>query len=178
MAHVLTQYPEFYVDELTTTPVLLSNSVPGRDFIIRRFHTEGTDCFIGAMVTIEDDDLDEIILAAAAGVISGVIPDSVFNRRALEKQTHADWNYSTTFDADTELEVYIPINNIIVRANVPASNAITPLTGLAADGAGGVDLSTTSDVIVGRPLVINTSGTGAKVIAMILYGTMVTHAPG
>lgn len=177
MASVLTQYPEFYVDTTTTTPVLLSESVMGRDFIMRRFHTEGTDCFIGAMVTIENDDLDEIILAAAGGVISGVIPDTIFNRRQFEKQKATDWDYSTTFAADTELDVIIPINNIVVRANVPASNAINPLLGLASDGSGGVDLSTTSDVVIGRPLVINTSGTGAQVIAMILYGTQATHAP-
>ena len=182
MASTLTQIPEFYVDTTTTTPVLLSESRPGIDYILRRGHTTGTNCTIGKFVNPETDDLYEWDVAGANGVALGIIPDTAFNRRQISIHNTtaavADWSYSLVFADETEIEIMIPINNLVVRATMAASNAITPRSGIAAAAAGVTALSTTSDVIIGRPAnCIIASGTGVQVYALIWYAAQATHAP-
>lgn len=173
MASVLTQIPEFYVDTTTTTPVILSESRAGIDYIVKRVHTTGTNCKIGLFVNIEANDLAEVDVAAANGVAYGLIPDSTFNRRQISIHNTtgvvADWSYDLAFADSTDIEIIIPINNLVVRAVVAASQAITPQSGLESEGSGLVGLAATGGITIGRALVINTSGTGTQVIAMIWY---------
>ena len=168
MAAVGTIMREFYVDSTTTTPVILKGEV-NKDYFLRRFHCEGTDIKIGLLVTIEDDDLDEIIAGASNGQINGIVPDTPFNRRQLEKDNNADWSYSLSFSADTQVEVAILINNIVVRAEVAASNAVLPNDFLECVGGGLFGVQAASGVAIGKPLAFTTSGTGTLIIPAILF---------
>jgi hypothetical protein len=174
LASTLSQTNEFYVDTTTTTPVLLSDARPGIDYILKRVHTTGAHCQIGLFVNIEADDLDEVEYASANGVAYAIIPDTPFNRRQISIHNTtgvvADWSYSLIFADETEIEIIIPINNLVVRAVVAATQAITPQSGIECEGSGTVGLCATGGVTIGRALgCIVGSGTGTQVIAMVWY---------
>lgn len=172
MASVKTQLTEFYVDETTTTPVILGDHVVGRDYILKRVKTTGTNCFIRALVKFETDDMDEVDVSASNGIVNGIIPDTIFNRRQLEKDNNADWSYSLKFSSGTEIEIAIPINNIIVSLVLAEYMTINLTTALESAGSGYAGVQATSGVAIGKPLCSVTSGTGTQVIAAVLYGMM------
>ena len=173
MSSTKTQLSEFYVDNKTTTPVHLGNQEIGRDFIRKRVKVTGTNCKIGLLIKFETDDLDEVDVAASNGIVNGIIPDTVFNRRQLESDNNADWSYSLAFADGTEIDIDIPINNIIVRMEVAENTALDPTKALESAGSGLVGLQDTDGVAIGKPLCIVTSGTGTQIIAGVLYGSAV-----
>lgn len=182
MASTKTEISEWYVDTSTTTPVILGNHVVGRDYLLKRVTTEGTDVKIGLLVNIEPDDLDEVIAGASNGPVGAIVPDTPFNRRQISIHntggTVADWSYALAFAAGTTIEIAIPITNLIVRMEIAASNAVTPNDLLECVGGGLAGLQAASGVAIGRPLAITTSGTGTQIIAAILFAaqTQAAHA--
>ena len=175
MASVKTQVSEWYVDALTTTPVILRGTL-GTDYMLIRRKIEGSTTRIRDLVAPETDDLSEYDVAGANKVGLGIVPDTVFNRRQLEKDNGADWSYALAFSAGTVIEIAIPIKDIVVSANLAASNAINPTVTLASAASGDVALAGVGEASIGKPLCIVTSGTGEQVIPMVLFGTQVPIA--
>lgn len=170
MASSKTQLTQFYVDELTTTPVLLNDAVPGVDYIMLRLKTCAATISIRDLVGMEADDLDEVDLSADQEVFVGIVPDTVFNRKQVEKNNSADWTYDLLFGNGDEIDVIFPINNIIVSIEVAASQALTFSSPLKATTAGHVALAAGGDDYCGRSLAIVSSGTGTQIIAAVLFG--------
>lgn len=175
MSSTQTQMSEFLVDELTSTPVLLKEAIKGKDYIVlRREVEESGKVKIGSLVAFETDDLEEINVAAADAYGVGIVPASAFNRAQLSKDnSYADWTYDLTFAAGTYIDVIFPINNLVVRGVLAASNAINPGSLLQCDDDGIVKLRAAGKPSVARALSIVTSGTGTQVIPMVLFGAQI-----
>ena len=173
MAHTLTQMAEFYVDTLTTTPVLLGKYVEGVDYIKLRRKVESGNVKIRNLVHFEADDLSECDQATADEYGVGIVPDTAFNRRQLEKDNNADWSYALAFSTATVIDIFIPINNIVVSAELTAANEIDPTVTLQCDNSGLVGLRAVAKPSIGRPLCIVNTGTGTAVIPMVLFGCQV-----
>lgn len=174
MAAVVTLPPEFYVDSLTTTPVLLRGK-EGIDFIRKRVKTASANVFIRALVKWTVTDLTTCNITDDNGIVNGIVPDTVFNRRQLEIDNSAAWSYALTFASGTEIEIFIPINNIIVTARWEASSGnCTPGEALETKN-GKVHVQAASGRAIGKPLCIVTDGTGDQVIPIVLYATAVTR---
>lgn len=175
MASTKTQISEWYVDALTTTPVILGNHVVGKDYYLKRVKVTGTNCKIGLMVNFEANDLDEVDVAASNGVAFAIIPDTPFNRRQISISNTtaavADWSYALVFADTTVIDIAIPINNITVRMEIAASNAVTPNDTLECVGGGLGGLQAASGVAIGKPLAITTAGTGTQIIAAVLFAS-------
>lgn len=178
MAHVLTisNAGGYTVGSGKDTPVLLHGE-SGKDYVLVRVKTTGTNCKLRLLVKFEADDLTEVDVAASNGVVNGIIPDTPFNRAQLSHHntggTITDWTYALVFADATWIDVIVPINNIIVSAVVAASMAITPVTALESAGSGLVGVQASSGVAIGKPwFFINSSGTGTDVVPIVLYGMM------
>lgn len=174
MASVLTQRTEFRVNGTSTTqPVLLCNARPGVDYFLLRVKTAAADLNIGALVAWETDDLDEVDFAYTETPTPGIIPDTAFNRRQIEaNNSGSDWTYALLFASGAEIDVIMPINNLVCRGVVAASQALTPRSLLkTGNGTGLLELAAGGDDPCGRSLVINTSGSGNQVIAFVLFGS-------
>ena len=160
-------------DTLTTTPVLLSQDArPGTDYLLIRVKTAAADLGIGDLVQWETDDLDEVDLAVTQGVCVMIIPDTVFNRRIIEHDNSADWTYALHFASGSECDVLVPINNLICRLKIAATQAITPRSLLkCGNGSGLAEVASGGDDPFGRSLAIVSSGTGEQVIAGVIFGS-------
>ena len=170
----LTQRTEFRVNGTATTqPVLLCNARPGVDYFLLRIKTCAGDLNIGALVAWEADDLDEVDFAYTQTPTPGIIPDTAFNRRQIENNNAgSDWTYALLFADATEIDVIMPINNLVCRGVVAASQALTPRSLLkTGGGTGTLELASGGDDPCGRSLVIIGSGLGTQVIAFVLFGS-------
>jgi hypothetical protein len=174
MAAVVTQRSEWYVDSSTSTPVILKGKV-GIDYYLVRVKTASANVSIRHLVDFEADDLTEVDITADNGVVSGIVPDTTFNRRQLEIDNSAKWTYAQTFASGTLIDVAIPINNLYVSAVWEASSGnYTPVEGLETKN-GKVHVQAASGRVIGKGLCIVTDGTGDQVIPMILYATATTR---
>lgn len=173
MAAVVTQRSTWYVDE--NSPVILKGK-EGIDYYLIRVLTASANVYMRAMVDFEADDLNEVDVAASNGVINGIVPDTMFNRRQLEVDNGAKWLWSHKFASGTKIDVAIPINNIVVSAVWLASSGnYTPVEGLESAGSGKVQVQAASGRTVGKGLCIVTDGTGDQIIPMVLYSDAVTR---
>jgi hypothetical protein len=175
MAHTLTQRTEFRVNSTATTqPVLLSRDArPGTDYFLIRVLVDGADVFIGALVDWDTDNLDHVKLAYTQSPHPMIVPDTIFNRRQIEKANSADWTYALLFTALMEVDVIVPINNLVCRGNVAENQAITPRSLFKTGNATGLlELAAGGDDPCGRSLCIIATGTGVAVVAFVLCGCM------
>ena len=176
MASTKTQLSSLYVDALTTTPVLLSRAArPGTDYLLLRLKTEAATISIRDLVGMEADDLDEVDLAGAQEIFVGIVPDTVFNRKQIEKNNSADWTYDLLFGDGDEIDVMFPITALICSVEIAASNALTFSSPLAATAAGHMALAAAGEDYCGRSLAIVSSGTGTQIIAAVLFGFGIIH---
>ena len=170
------QFTRFYVDTLTTTPVLLSESVEGQDYILMRMITESATIAIRDMVGIEDDDLREVELSGAEETFPGIVPDTVFNRKQVEaNNAGSDWSYDLLFADGAEIDVIFPITAIICSVEIAQNQAITASSPLTTDAAGHFELAAAGDDYCGRALAIIATGTGNQIIAAVLFGFTIIH---
>ena len=159
-------------DTATTQPVLLCNARVGVDYLLLRVKTAANDIEIGDLVQWETDDLDEVDLATTQAVCVMIVPDTVFNRKQVEKNNSADWTYALSFGSGDEIDVIVPINNLIVRIAVAASQAVTPRSLLkCGNGTGLAEVAAGGDDPFGRALAIVSSGTGEQIIAGVIFGS-------
>lgn len=173
MAAVLDLENEWYVDDTTTTPVILGNHVLGRDYYLIRRPTSTTSVKIRSLVIVVG--AGTCTVAANNGVVNGIVPDTPFNRRQLEKDNSADWSYALSFAKGTIVEIAIPINNLVVSALWEASSGnIDHGSGLETDGTGMVHVLASGGVNIGKPLCKITDGTGNQVIPMVLFASAVS----
>ena len=170
MSSITEQFPRFYVDTLTTTPVLLNNAVEGVDYILMRLKTEAATIAIRDMVGLEADDLTEVDLSAAQEIFGGIVPDTAFNRKQVEHNNNADWTYDLLFADAAEIDVMFPITAIICSVEIAANNALTPNSPLKVTTAGHFDLAAAADDYAARSLAIVATGVGTQIIAAVLFG--------
>ena len=172
MVSVIDQEPEWYVDALTTTPVILHGKV-GIDYRLIRRATSSANVMIRSLVYHVGAGTVDYTGAHAA--VTGIVPDTPFNRRQIEKNNNADWTYVLKFGSGDVIEIAVPINNIMVSAVWAASSGtIDHNTGLEAAAAGQVGLAGTSGRVIGKALTKVSDGTTDRVIAMVLYASAVT----
>ena len=173
MASVVDYEIEWYVDALTTTPVILQGKV-GIDYRLIRRPTSSANVKIRSLVVLVG--AGTVDYSGAHAGVSGTIPDTPFNRRQIEKDNNADWTYALTFDSGTMVEIAVPINNIMISVVWAASSGSIDLnTGLEAAAAGQVGLADTAGRVIGKPLTKVTDGTTDRVIAMVLYASSITE---
>jgi len=173
MASTLDLEIEWYVDALTTTPVILQGRV-GIDYRLIRRATSSANVMIRSLIYLVG--AGTVDYSGAHAGVNGTVPDTPFNRRQLEKDNNADWSYALQFDSGTVIEVAIPINNIMISVVWAASSGSIDLnTGLEAAAAGQVGLAGTSGRVIGKPLSKVTDGTTDRVFAMVLYASAVTE---
>lgn len=174
MAAVLDQMTEFYVDSKTTTPVILSG-VAGKDYVLLRRKTSSTNVKLRTLCVLTGGAAGTVDVGGSDVGVNCIIPDTPFNRRQLEKDNNADWSYALTFANGTEIEVAVPINNIIVSVIWTASSGNIDLnSGLEMSGSGKVKVQAQNGRCVGKSLTKVTDGTGDQVIAMVLYASAIT----
>jgi len=175
MASVLTQRTEFRVNGTATTqPVLISRDArPGTDYFLIRLKTCAADINIGALVAWEADDLDEVDFAYTQCPTPMIIPDTAFNRAQINaNNAGSDWTYALLFANGADVDVIVPINNLVCRGVVAVSQALTPRSLLkAGNGTGLLELAAGGDDPCGRSLCINTSGNTTSVVAFVLFGS-------
>ena len=156
----------------TTQPVLMCNARVGVDYLLLRVKTAAADIEIGDLVQWETDDLDEVDLATTQAVCVMIVPDTVFNRKQVEKNNSADWTYALSFGNGDEMDIIVPINNLICRIAVAASQAVTPRSLLkCGNGTGLAEVASGGDDPFGRALAIVSSGTGEQIIAGVIFGS-------
>lgn len=172
MASTLDLENEWYVDDTTTTPVILKGKL-GEDYYLIRRPTSTTSVKIRSLVIVVG--AGTCTVAANNGVVNGVVPDTPFNRRQLEHDNSADWSYALSFASGTVIEIAIPINNIVISATWEASSGnIDHGSGLETDGTGLVHVIASGGVNIGKPLAKVTNGTGNQIIPMVLYASAVS----
>ena len=165
-----TQVSRFYVDALTTTPVLLNNAREGVDYILMRLKTESATIAIRDIVIMTTDDLTEVDLPGAQAIFYGIVPDTVFNRKQVEKNNSADWTYDLLFADVAEIDVMFPITAIICSVEIAATQALTFNSPLTVTTAGHFALAAAGEDYAARSLAIVGSGTGTQIIAAVLHG--------
>ena len=170
MSSITDQFPRFYCDTLTTTPVLLNNAVEGVDYILMRMKTEAATIAIRDVVMITVDDLTEVDLPGAQAIFYGIVPDTAFNRKQVEDNNNADWTYDLLFADVAEIDVMFPITAIICSVEIAANNALTPNSPLKVTTAGHFDLAAAADDYAARSLAIVATGVGTQIIAAVLFG--------
>jgi len=165
-----TQISRFYVDALTTTPVLLNNAIEGVDYVLLRLKSEPATIAIRDVVAMETDDLGEVDLTGAEAIFYGIVPDTPFNRKQVEKNNSADWTYDLLFGAGQEIDVIFPITAIICSVEIAATQALTFNSPLKTTTAGHFALAGAGDDYAARSLAIVGSGSGTQIIAAVLHG--------
>ena len=175
MSSITEQFPRFYVDTLTTTPVLLNNAVEGVDYILMRLKTEAATIAIRDMVGLEADDLTEVDLSAAQEIFGGIVPDTAFNRKQVEHNNSADWTYDLLFADAAEIDVMFPITAIICSVEIAANNALTASSPLITTTAGHFALAGAGTDFCARSLAIVATGVGTQIIAAVLFGFGIIH---
>ena len=170
------QFPRLYVDELTTTPVLLNNAREGVDYLLMRLKTEAATIAIRDMVGLEADDLTEVDLGSAQQSFGGIVPDTVFNRKQVEaNNSGSDWSYDLLFADVAEIDVMFPITAIICSVEIGANNALTAESPLTVTNTGHFDLAAAGEDYCARSLAIVATGTGTQIIAAVLFGFTIIH---
>ncbi len=165
------QFPRFYVDATTTTPVLLNDAREGVDYLLMRLKTEAATIAMRDMVGLEDDDLQEVDLTGDQEIFAGIVPDTAYNRGRIESNNAGvDWTYDLLFaDADW-IDVMFPITAIICSVEIAANNALTATSPLKTTTAGHYALAAAGDDYAARSLAIVATGTGTQIIAAVLFG--------
>ena len=171
MSSITEQFPRYYVDALTTTPVLLNDAREGVDYILMRLKTEAATISIRDRVGLEDDDLSEVDLTGAQEMFSGIVPDSAWNRAQIESNNAgSDWTYDLLFADGDRIDVMFPITAIICSIEIAANNALTATSPLKVTTAGHHDLAAAGDDYDVRSLAIVATGVGTQIIAGVLFG--------
>lgn len=185
MASVLTQINPFRTSTGNTCPVILKGR-EGIDYIIKKFTIKaGVSIYMRSLVKIDGTNTNTIDLCGAGEKPLGIVIDSIENRKLMvSQQSTGIWNYSTAFTAGTDVDVAILINNCVVSLNLAASNAANEglelkaaASGAAAvmatttvrDSAGTGTTAITEGIQIGKALAKTTSGTGAQIIAAVMY---------
>lgn len=170
------QFPRYYVDATTTTPVLLNDAREGIDYILMRLKTEAATIAIRDMVGLEADDLQEVDLSGTEEIFCGIVPDTAYNRGRIESNNAgSDWTYDLLFaDADW-IDVMFPITAIIASVEIAANQALTASSPLTTSNAGHWELAAAGDDYSARSLAIVATGTGTQIIAAVLFGFGIIH---
>ena len=184
MASVLTQIPPFEVSALKTCPVILKGR-EGIDYVVKKFKTKtSSSIMMRDLVKIDGTNVDIVDICTSGDFPFGIVIDSVDNRKLLQSQNSGVWDYATAFSNASLVDVAILLKPCIVSLKTTASNAINigsklicttvgdvglwAVTAVRASG-GSTDTNISEATCIGKSLSKQTSGTGAQIIAAILY---------
>ena len=176
MSSITEQFPEHFVDTLTTTTVLLNNAREGVDYLLKRLITEAATIAIRDMVGLEADNLKEVDLSGTQEIFGGIVPDTAFNRAQVESNNAgSDWSYDLLFADAAEIDVMFPITAIICSVEIAANNALTASSPLITTNAGHFGLAGAGSDYCARSLAIVATGAGTQIIAAVLFGFGIIH---
>ena len=168
MAHAKTEVNLWATGSDISFPVIME----GPYHIFYATPTTTDHVAIGDLIVITANTVDEIEYCADNGKVIGIIPDSVWNRKAVLKNQAVGTALSKAlkFNASIKIEVAIPLPGTIVSVKIAASRALEFGTNMMAGAVGQANVGDDSSPAFGYSLVYNTSGTGTDYVA-VLWGS-------
>lgn len=169
MAHVKTEISRWKTSSSLSDPVIMKGKLNEDYFLLPVTCTTTNHVAIGDLVVMTANTVNEVEYCADNGVVIGIVPDTVKNRKALAVNNPGVELTKALFFNDTEeIEIAIPINPIVVSMKIEATTALEVGSPLMAGATGAATVGDDTSPNFGISLVYNTSGTGADYIAGIM----------